>query len=204
MTDKMTDSSYEAAHEANKELGEIKLPTGEALLSTDAGTRVLNKYEEARGAFEDPLTGLLNRGGWEPQMVKQFEGAKRYGGKFTIVIMDVDKFKEINDQGGHQEGDKVLKKIGSQIKEDFRESDIKGRYGGDEFIVMLPKSNFLENQIKAERDKITSRLMEATGVGISVGMYQWNGEGSLEDAIRKADGDLYRAKADKKADKINV
>ena len=103
--------------------------------------------------------------------------------------MDLDDFKSINDTEGHPAGDLILKKFGEAVLGEFRESDISGRYGGDEAIVML--TGFKKRNTKREELKIQRNLTEKIGVGVSVGIAVWDGHGSLEELIIEADKRLY-------------
>ena len=91
-------------------------------------------------ATTDVLTGLFNRGHVDDRLAMEISRARRYSKPLTIAVIDVDHFKALNDAHGHVSGDNVLRNIGSILRNSFRESDMAGRYGGEEFIVILPET----------------------------------------------------------------
>src|SRR5687768_3947244 len=86
----------------------------------------------------DGLTGLLNRRHLEERLEEQYEHSQRLGEQFAVVMCDLDKFKSVNDTYGHQAGDAVLKQLAELLKREAREIDQVGRYGGEEFMLILP------------------------------------------------------------------
>lgn len=199
MTDRKEDFDYEAAVLANTQLGDaLDGESGARILGTEKGFGILDTYETAMGSRTDTLTGLLNRAGWEDEMSKFFEIALREGRKFGIVMMDLDDFKKVNDEEGHVVGDKILRKFGQAILDRFRKGDICGRYGGDEAIVMMTTSNLSSNEIDEEENKMRLELCGAIGVGVSIGIANWDGQSTLETTIKKADGKLYHNKESRK------
>jgi diguanylate cyclase (GGDEF)-like protein len=95
-------------------------------------------------AAHDNLTGLSNKSAVFEELRKQFEIAKRFNKNFSIIIIDIDNFKAINDSYGHPEGDEALKFMAEIIKKTVRDVDIKGRFGGDEFLISPIEANELE------------------------------------------------------------
>ena len=89
----------------------------------------------------DNLTSLFNRAYVENQIELEFEKAKRYGNSFSVLFCDIDKFKVVNDTHGHLAGDEVLKNVAATLQNQLRSADILGRYGGEEFIILLPETN---------------------------------------------------------------
>ncbi len=106
--------------------------------------------------LHDPLTGVYTRAFFEETVRKEIERFKRYGAKFSLLLLDLDHFKEVNDTLGHQMGDKVLIEIVEKLKNLLRESDIIGRWGGDEFIVLLPYTD--EKSAMRVANRITEGL----------------------------------------------
>ena len=94
-----------------------------------------------RMATSDPLTGLFNRGYVDDRFAIELSRARRHGRQLTLAVIDVDCFKSLNDTHGHSTGDVVLRKIGAILRHSFRQSDTVGRYGGEEFVVILPEMN---------------------------------------------------------------
>lgn len=157
-------------------------------------------------ASRDSLTGLLNRRVLEHIVKREFDRAERYGTPLTVVFLDVDDFKMVNDLYGHDAGDDVLKYVATQLLSMTRTSDVVARFAGDEFIVILP------NTPVDEASKFAARLQaffinhplnfEGTSIQISVSY----GLSHIEDGaynamslLKKADKMLYRAKMGKNA-----
>ena len=99
----------------------------------------------------DRLTGLNNRGHWEEELRREYSRHCRYGSMASLVIFDIDHFKRINDTYGHPAGDKVIQLVAKVVREVIRESDIAGRYGGEEFVVLLPDVDKIGARLFAER-----------------------------------------------------
>ena len=196
MNDKFKDSSkYEAAHKANAVLGDVRDENGVRILGTKGqGDEILTTFEKAESSEIDKLTGLLLRSEWEGRMDQHYKISKREGKSFIIAMLDLDEFKLYNDTEGHQRGDEILRKFGKSIRDRFRESDICGRYGGDEAIVMLTTSDLKENDIKSEQITVAKELTNQTGARVSVGMAKWDGISPLEVVIKAADDRLYHFK----------
>ncbi|WP_434700385.1 diguanylate cyclase [Pseudomonas sp. D1-1] len=99
----------------------------------------------------DRLTGLYNRGHWEASLKAAYARHQRYGNALSLVMLDIDHFKRVNDTYGHQAGDKVIEQVARLLHEHVRESDVAGRYGGEEFGVVLSDTDSAGGQIFAER-----------------------------------------------------
>ncbi len=157
-------------------------------------------------ARTDSLTGLLNRISFEELLNREVERAKRYGEELSLVIFDIDNFKDINDTYGHLFGDKVLKEIARVVSRNVRESDIIARWGGEEFIILLPNTP-LDSAISAS-EKLRRKIElcgfeDGVSVTASFGVAQLYPE---DDAIRlvlKADKALYEAKRGGKNKVVN-
>lgn len=158
-------------------------------------------YERAlRTALKDPLTGINNRASMEQHLSHQVMVAARHGTPLTVLMIDVDLFKTVNDTYGHIVGDLVLTSIADGIVKCTRNSDIVFRYGGEEFVVVLTNTNTAGAQLLAERVRSAVEAMEidASGVKVavtlSIGIAHWEpGDGSV-DLMERADKMLYRAK----------
>lgn len=209
MSDKNSESKWDAAQLANEMLGDAFNKDGKRVLGTDIvtnevtdkvidkGAEILTIIEAAVRARIDPVTGLLNRWVWEDEMNAIYKVAVRNNQPFTIVMMDVDKLKQINDTKGHAAGDLVLHEFGNAILNRFRASDICGRYGGDEMIAMLTNADLKPDQIAETENKMYKDLTQETGNGISVGIEIWDGTSTLEETIKRADTRLYQNKQNK-------
>lgn len=99
----------------------------------------------------DRLTGLNNRGHWEEELKREHARHRRYGSNAALVIFDIDHFKKVNDSYGHQAGDTVIRSVAQVLREQLRDTDIAGRYGGEEFVVLLPDIDAAGGRIFAER-----------------------------------------------------
>lgn len=148
----------------------------------------------------DPLTDLYNRRKFLGALEEQYEVFDRYKITNTIFIFDVDDFKNINDQYGHIQGDQVLQIIAQSCQSELRVSDLPARFGGDEFIILMPHTD------KAQALHIVTRISEcikqetlaigiANGITISGGLSQMlASDTSAEDVVKRADDNLYQAK----------
>lgn len=152
-------------------------------------------------ANTDPLTGLPNRRSFFHQSEMEFLRAKRYGGVFSLIMIDIDWFKKINDTYGHDIGDQVLKKFSELLTEHVREVDVLGRYGGEEFVVLLPNTSIEDAKVFVNRiiDSAQNIVMY-TSKGtlkftISAGVTQLlDDDENLSEILKRADGALYQAK----------
>lgn len=146
----------------------------------------------------DDLTGLFNRRAFDEVMINEINRQIRYGGVFSLIILDLDSFKTFNDKSGHLAGDDVLRKIGSAIKNSIRSADQAFRYGGDEFAIILPTTGTDAALLVAERirKKIASRLAAVhIPVTASLGLATWPVNGTTaNNIVAAADTALYLAK----------
>jgi len=156
------------------------------------------KYREL--AQRDTLTQLLNRRGIEPLIESQFNIAKRGGHNFSIIIADLDHFKRINDSCGHAVGDTVLVEVADIINTALREQDFVSRWGGEEFLILLPETdcNGAKKVCENLREKVQEHQYnsdnENLGITISLGAACFSDNTTVEEIIRKADLKLYEAK----------
>ncbi|MFP4564550.1 MAG: diguanylate cyclase [Spirochaetia bacterium] len=147
-------------------------------------------------SITDSLTGLYNRRYTEEMLGRITAESRRYGTPLSVVLFDLDNFKNINDLRGHQLGDRVLKGVGEIFREISRDSDIAGRYGGEEFLLILPRTEWGRAVQVAERIRreITERLRPVEiEVTISGGVAELDGH-SPEGLVQEADKRMYRAK----------
>lgn len=146
----------------------------------------------------DPLTKLYNRYKFKQLFNSSLETMLQRSGVMSLVLLDIDHFKKVNDTYGHNVGDKVLKVVAEVLQNNTREIDIIGRWGGEEFALLLPTATVEQGAIIAEklRTELASREIETVGnVTASFGVVQVNDKMFLEDVIAKADEALYEAKS---------
>ncbi|ARN76358.1 hypothetical protein BST96_09635 [Oceanicoccus sagamiensis] len=154
-------------------------------------------------ADTDDLTQLLNRRAFTKRYNDELVRAQRYGDIFSVLLLDLDLFKKVNDRYGHEAGDRVLKAVADLLREDTRESDICGRFGGEEFILLLPKTPLAEAVVYAERlcqhfrqYPIGLRDDKSVTITASIGVVEWSKDDVDEATILKADKALYKAKSE--------
>jgi len=156
-------------------------------------------------ATSDPLTGLFNRGYVDDRFAIELSRAQRYGKPVTIAVIDADRFKSLNDTHGHAAGDLALRRIGAILRSSFRESDTAGRYGGEEFVVILPETDAEAAQRKLEslRQLVASTpiVLAARGeqvrltISVGVATFPHDGEDASE-LFGLADKRMFQAKRD--------
>src|SRR5688500_5408298 len=138
----------------------------ELLARVRVGSRVVQYQQHLEYQTQvDSLTGLFNRRAFESKMTEEFERSKRYHNPLSVLILDIDNFKMINDTYGHHGGDAALVKISETLRERTRQSDFPSRYGGEEFVLILPETD-QENAIQVANkvhETIRSRSFGATG-----------------------------------------
>lgn len=152
-------------------------------------------------ATTDPLTGLLNRRQYETLFRREQERVRRHAGKLSLCVTDLDHFKKINDEHGHDVGDQVLRHISDLFVETLRHTDIVGRFGGEEFILLLPDTD-LESAmvvINRLREKLQASPVRADGKEIRItatfAVTEVRAEdATIEEVIRRADKALYQGK----------
>ena len=149
---------------------------------------LLARLEEV--ARTDDLTGLLNRRAWEEQLPRELARARRHGDPLCVAMLDLDYFKNYNDERGHQAGDRLLKQSAAAWGNELRASDTLARYGGEEFTVALPGCTLVNAKDIVER----LRAAMPSGQTVSAGVACWNGRETAEELVGRADAALYEAK----------
>lgn len=158
--------------------------------------------EEKNKALEklsitDPLTDLYNRHKLDMAFAKEIERSNRYHRPLSLVIIDIDHFKPVNDRFGHQAGDNVLKKLAVLIKHRIRSSDIPGRWGGEEFLIICPETDRKGAWHLAEalrKDVQAFEFLPETTITISGGVAEYEPGEDGDQLLKRADDNLYKAK----------
>jgi diguanylate cyclase len=183
--------------------GQLKSMTDRIQIMEVEATTFRNHLEEQRErALIDTLTGLPNRAGLEKRMEEEYERWQRYGGELLLVVLDVDHFKRVNDQFGHLSGDKVLRLIAQQLSRRLRKSDFIGRFGGEEFVILMPgttveKAATVLEELRAGIENSPFHFKnERVTITISIGYTDFCLDDTLEQVFERADQAMYRAKND--------
>jgi len=199
-------ASQEALKQANESLeARVEERTRELVDLTDKLKHEIverQRVEEAlaRAAMSDPLTNLLNRRAMNFHLQHEFERFKRTGSTFTMLLCDIDHFKLINDELGHAAGDQVLMTVSNILREQIRGQDLLARWGGEEFLLLLPDTGLeggedvadkLRRKIAAEAISVADRKIKLT---ISVGACSYHKDHTVDSLIGAADKALYAAK----------
>mgnify|MGYP000598573214 CR=1 FL=1 len=161
--------------------------------------RLIKELEEL--SRTDALTGLLNRRGLIDRLQYELRRAERYGTVTSLVLVDMDHFKDINDRFGHKGGDRVLQEVAKGLLQMVRTADIVGRYGGDEFMLILPQTSLQGAQELAERIRLSiaqSRLPVGEGLyaqsTVSIGVASFAGQVDVDTLLERIDSALYASK----------
>lgn len=168
----------------------------------DANRQLVDQAEELRvlsealamQASRDPLTDLFNRRYIAELLTRELSRVLRKGGSLVVMMVDVDHFKTVNDRYGHQGGDDVLRGISARLRECVRPLDAVGRYGGEEFIVVLPDCDNAQSAGERIRRVIAQNPIGSIAVTASIGVAMAVGYDSMESVVARADRALYQAK----------
>lgn len=153
--------------------------------------------EVQRLAVTDPVTDLFNRHKLGEFLDLEVERARRYGRPLSLIMLDVDEMKEINDTYGHPAGDEALRRIAQAIRSQVRRVDLPTRYGGDEFMIVLPEAaggvaEGIARRIQAEIQRVS---FDGVRLSASAGVVDWQPEyATVEDFVQAVDQSLYREK----------
>jgi diguanylate cyclase (GGDEF)-like protein len=175
------------------------LPNGGRMITYNDVTDLIRRAREfERLANTDGMTGVCNRRQFDVLMGNEWGRFQRYQRPLSAMIVDIDRFKEVNDKFGHETGDKALKLIAGTCTKDKRGTDIVARVGGDEFAILLPETALPQAQIVAERIRRSVQELELDGLKLSVSIGIVSATLSMsgpEAFLRRADEALYAAKA---------
>ncbi len=186
-------------------LKKISKTVGRALAQAQAAEQKIAEQKKRlafleRLAVTDELTGLLNRRGFEQEIIRTMEAAKRYQEKGVLIFIDLDAFKPINDSHGHAAGDAVLRHLGELLLKNVRGTDSVGRLGGDEFAILLTRSTWGDGLKRAEFfDKLVNGTSitwngEVVDVRASFGFQTYGPDDNLSQLLKTADEAMYISK----------
>jgi diguanylate cyclase (GGDEF)-like protein len=158
--------------------------------------------EAQRAATTDPLTGIMNRRALLPALDVEQSRSERHGYPMSLLMLDVDHFKSINDEHGHAMGDQVLDALGRLLAKHARKTDIVGRWGGEEFLVVLSGANEAGARIAAERIRVAvegitvlDEKSQRMRVTVSIGIACLEVNDTVDTLLARADHAMYQAKA---------
>jgi diguanylate cyclase (GGDEF)-like protein len=174
-----------------------RMQVEKALLDSERKYKDLSMY--------DDLTQLYNSRHFYVRLKEEINRAIRYGHPLCILLADIDNFKECNDNHGHLHGDEVLSSVGKIIRKCLRKTDVACRYGGEEFVMILPETEIATAANVAERirKRIKAEVLlpmsnRTDGITVSVGVAQYGSEENMENLIKRVDNAMYVAKANGK------
>jgi diguanylate cyclase (GGDEF)-like protein len=187
-----------------RELSEIEMERLE-VLGSQASLSLHNAllHEELeRLSVTDRLTELYNHGFFQLRLEEEFQRSKRYGHPLSLIMIDIDDFKEFNDTHGHPRGDRVLKEVSEVIRSALRDVDVAARYGGEEFVVVLPETpcegaRQVAERIRAGVERVSHAVGDRTAVGmtVSVGVATFTGDAETSgELLEMADAAMYSGK----------
>jgi diguanylate cyclase len=177
-----------------------RMRTRIAVLERESRTLHESLREEQRMAMIDALTGIPNRAAYDDRIEQEHKRWKRFARPVSILAWDIDRFKTINDAYGHKAGDKVLRVIGQHLARHVRDTDFVGRYGGEEFVMLLVGTDPTEAQVVAEKIRLEISQLgfhfheRPVSVTASCGIAAFQGDDTPDAAFDRADKALYRAK----------
>jgi diguanylate cyclase (GGDEF)-like protein len=174
------------------------------LVATLLSASIVDRTERLRVlSTHDSLTGLYNRAYFDERLYEELLRARRYGRPLSVGIVDIDRFKQVNDQYGHLSGDAALRAFAEHLRDSVRRTDIVARYGGEEFGLILPETTGEDAQLKLERirDEVAARTIQLPRLGRALNLTFSAGVASLpddgdrpDDLITRADARLLAAK----------
>lgn len=176
--------------------------TNELLILKDSYNQMIQRLNEHKLlSITDKLTGLFNRLKLDEALNDEFNRSHRFKRSFGIIIIDMDSFKRVNDTYGHQAGDQVLIQFAKILKENIRKVDVLGRWGGEEFMIICPETDFHGTIKLAEslREIISKYDFPTIGhFNASFGVSIYDDDENIDKVISRADDALYKAKANGK------
>ncbi|WP_018276206.1 GGDEF domain-containing protein [Teredinibacter turnerae] len=158
-------------------------------------------YQAAlHSSLRDPVTGIGNRAAWDAAFQREVKLAARHGTELSLLVIDIDHFKQVNDNYGHQQGDKLLKHLAKTLQDSLRETDQVFRYGGEEFVVILNNTNAKDAALTAERTRLQVAMSPAlindqeVFASVSIGVAHLCADDDPTSLFNRADCAMYAAK----------
>jgi len=153
-------------------------------------------------SITDDLSGLYNRRHLNTTLLDEMSRSRRYQRPLSLVCIDMDRFKDVNDQLGHQQGDRVIATTATNLRLALRSADIAFRYGGDEFVVLLPETKLSEASLLAERIGQAGKMLMDDGqsdevdleVTLSIGVVEFDNQEDIKELLSRGDQAMYQAK----------
>ena len=187
----------------------IEALAGEVLNLREDRARLKQELESAAHlADRDTLCPIFNRRAFERELTREISLAERYGTPLSLIFIDLDRFKLINDRFGHATGDTVIQHVAQTLLDNLRQSDIVGRLGGDEFGIALTHADVSVAQVKARRlESLIGNLvvrdaendaLQSVNLGASCGAVEWRRGRDAASLIAEADETMFRRKNEKK------
>jgi diguanylate cyclase (GGDEF)-like protein/PAS domain S-box-containing protein len=182
-------------------LKQLAITVGETIKLSLSNLKLRDELRQQ--AIQDPLTGLFNRRYLDETLPRELDRARRLNAPLCVVMLDIDGFKKFNDSFGHGPGDTLLREIANILREHLRKSDISCRYGGDEFVLVMPDSSIADTQERVEQIRILLKGLQKKHLGtqslnlitLSAGIAHMPEHGTTEkELLRAADEALYSAK----------
>lgn len=170
------------------------------LLLLTMGASLIGSYVKARFHYQsevDELTGAVNRRGLQLRGELMLASSQRFRRPVAVALLDMDKFKAINDEGGHEAGDRALKELVGHLESTTRKNDLVARLGGDEFVIMFP------NTTRTQAQLLMARVQEASSQEWSFGVAQARRDDNLSTMILRADRDMYASKRERAEQRAN-
>lgn len=194
---------YQETEQGRQQLAQQLNTLGEKIkvMEVEAEKNRTTLEQQRYKALHDPLTELPNREAYNERAKAEIQRWERYGRPLSMAVFDIDNFKKINDNHGHQAGDRIIKVIGRSIAKRLREVDFFCRYGGEEFVALMPETTgeialgVLEKIREAIADAAFNYKEKPIAVTISIGIYEFKPGDTLDVAFERADQALYSAKS---------
>jgi diguanylate cyclase (GGDEF)-like protein len=193
----IADEGYSISMEDSQNIN--RMDTSQRVLALQKENTLLKLEKELllKRSITDPLTGLYNRLKIKELFLKERQCLRHKREFLSLILMDLDNFKEVNDRYGHNTGDRYLKVLAAQLKTDLRPDDIIGRWGGEEFIILLPGASLADAKRVAEHLKQKISEIECPIIGLrtaSFGVAEVSANDTLENIVQRADEALLSAK----------